>query len=59
MARLNFSSFQWIAVPRTCNKVAQALAAAGCVCEEGGNPVLDPLPDCIMELVAADCAAAE
>ena len=58
LARLNFSSFKCTAVPRTC-RAAHALAAAGCVRGEGDNPIMDPLPDCIRLIVAADCAVHE
>lgn len=55
LAQLNFSSFKTSAVPRTCNSVAHALAMLGCVCRDDENPLVGPLPDCILNLVAADC----
>lgn len=54
LARLNFNSFKCSAVPRSCNSAAHALAAAGCACGEGDNPILAPLPECIGNIVAAD-----
>jgi hypothetical protein len=35
-----------------CNKAAHALAAVGRECEEGTNPILDIIPNCIMNIVA-------
>jgi hypothetical protein len=40
----------------TVNKAAHALAALECECAEGVNPILDPLPNCIQLIVAAESA---
>lgn len=59
LAQLNFSSFETSVVPRTCNYVAHALAMLGRVCRDDENPLVDPLTDCILNLVAADCAVSK
>lgn len=56
---LNCNDFKTFDVPRSCNGAAHALAALGCECSENGDPIVDPIPDCIMSIVAADCAAHE
>ncbi|CAO1943396.1 unnamed protein product [Urochloa humidicola] len=57
MLKYEFLSFSVNFRPRDCNKVADALAKLGCVCEPDTDPVRDCVPDCIQTLVASDSAA--
>jgi hypothetical protein len=46
-----------IFVPRSCNKVAHALAAEGSSCNNGDDVLWDFTPSCVSELVARDLAS--
>ena len=53
----NFTSFAVNHIPRSCNLVADSLAALGASLSVGAVPVLDSIPSCMRELVANDLAA--
>lgn len=58
-AAANFLVFKFVHVPRTCNKVADALAALGSVCDEERETVVSALTECISVLVTNDLAPVE
>ena len=53
----NFASFVVNHIPRSCNLVADSLAALGASLSVGAVPVMDSIPICLRELVANDLAA--
>lgn len=53
----NFVSFSVNQIPRSCNGVADSLAALGASLSLGAEPVMDSIPNCIRVLVANDLAA--
>jgi ribonuclease HI len=53
----NFASFAVNHIPRSCNMVADSLAALGASLSVGAVPVMDSIPSCIRRLVANDLAA--
>jgi ribonuclease HI len=53
----NFASFAVNHIPRSCNMVADSLAALGASLSVGAVPVMDSIPNCIRRLVANDLAA--
>jgi hypothetical protein len=57
MVSANFNSFVCISIPRECNRVAHELAALGCVCAEGDEPIVSSLPECIIVIVADEQSA--
>ncbi|RLN22972.1 hypothetical protein C2845_PM07G12480 [Panicum miliaceum] len=52
----SFSSFDFVFAPRSCNKVAHALAALGCSCSHESVLSWDGVPSCTADAVASDCA---
>ncbi|KAF8695879.1 hypothetical protein HU200_036755 [Digitaria exilis] len=54
-----FLNVKFNSVPRSCYKVADALAALGSLCELDKDTVVSVLPDCIRTLVANDLAPNE
>jgi len=52
-----FSGFQVDYAPRSCNKVAHALAAIGCKCSHGAGLRWESTPTLVEDLVANDRAA--
>jgi hypothetical protein len=59
LAYLNCVEFVIKVVPRSCNRVAHELAALGCVCSVDDDPIMNHLPACILNIVAAECADPE
>jgi ribonuclease HI len=53
----NFFSVDVNHIARSCNSVADMLAALGARLSSGADPILDSIPYCIRELVANDMAA--
>lgn len=59
-ASVNFISVRFAFVPRTCNKLADALAVLGSSCDVEIETVLSVLPAvCIRDMVANDLAPVE
>lgn len=58
-AHVNFQSLQFVYIPRSCNKVADTLAALGSLCGDEAETVVPVLPSCIRVLVANDLAPVE
>lgn len=55
-ASANFLDLKFNFVPRSCNKVADALAAAGSLCSDETETVVAVLTSCVLNLVANDLA---
>jgi hypothetical protein len=53
----NFIAFEVVPVPRSCNKVAHALAAIGCKCPHGTSLRWANVPAFVEDLVTSDHAA--
>ena len=53
----NFVSYAVNHIPRSCNVVADSLAALGASLSLGAAPVMDSIPNCIRVLVANDLAS--
>ena len=53
----NFTAFVVEFVPRTCNRVAHALAAIGCKCPQGTSLRWENVPSFVEDLVTSDRAA--
>lgn len=53
----NFVSFSVTHIPRSCNVVADSLAALGASLSPGANPCMDSIPICTRVLVANDLAS--
>jgi hypothetical protein len=45
----NFTSLAVNHIPRSCNMVADSLAALGASLSMGADPVLDSIPSCILD----------
>ena len=57
MLASEFSEIHIDYVPRSCNKVAHALAAIGCKCPQGAGLRWESTPTLVEDLVASDRAA--
>lgn len=53
----NFVSYDVNHIPRSCNMVADSLAALGASLSLGAAPILDSVPSCTRVLVAKDLAS--
>jgi hypothetical protein len=56
MLQQHFISWSFVYVPRSCNKVAHALAAVGCNCSPNSTLQWDGTPHGVEDLVTSDIA---